>query len=96
VENSRYVAGIREELFRGNSIMFFPNLLASTLSRPGLLHSTLPAGLQVEGVTLHFLDDVFRLNLALEAPQGILDRLAFLQSNFGQIRHPQGELHRTY
>jgi hypothetical protein len=28
--------------------------------------------LQAVGVTLHFLNDVFRLNLALEATQGIL------------------------
>src|SRR5579864_3144263 len=32
----------------------------------------------------------------LEPPQGILDRLAFLQSNFGQIHHPRREPHRTY
>jgi len=88
VENSRYIAALREERFCGNLIWLSADLLASTLSRQGLLHSALRARLQVEGVTLHFLDDVFRLNLALEPPQGILDRLAFLQSNFGQIHHP--------
>jgi hypothetical protein len=36
-------------------------------------------------VTLHFLNNVFRLNLALEPAQGILNRLTFLQSNFCQL-----------
>ena len=36
-------------------------------------------------MTLHFLNNVFRLNFALEPPQCALDRLAFLQSNFCQI-----------
>jgi hypothetical protein len=73
--------------FRGNLIRLSANLLASTLSRQGFLHSALRARLEVEGVTLHFLDDVFRLNLAFEPPQGILDRLTFLQSNFCQTHH---------
>ena len=47
------------------------------------------ARFQAKGVTLHFLNDVFHLNLAFEPTQGILDRLAFLQSNFCQSAHPQ-------
>jgi len=35
-------------------------------------------------MTLYFLDDVFRLNLALKATEGALYGLAFLQSNFCQ------------
>ena len=38
-------------------------------------------------MTFHFLDDVFLLYFALEAPQGILERLTFLQSYFRQIRY---------
>ena len=53
------------------------------------LHPTSFARLQVVGVTLHFLNDVFRLNLALEAAQGVLQGLALLQSNFCQTHHPQ-------
>jgi hypothetical protein len=68
-----------------NSILLSANLLASALSRQGFFHSTLRAGLEVEGMALHFLNNVFRLNLALEPPQGTLDRLTFLQSNFCQI-----------
>ena len=71
------------------SIRLFTNLLSGPLSRQGLLDSTLRARLQVKGVTLHFLNDVFGLNLALKPAQGILDRLAFLQSNFRQRITPQ-------
>jgi hypothetical protein len=73
------------ELFRGNLIWLSANLFASTLSRQGFLHSTLCAGLEIERMALHFFNNVFRLNLALEPPQGTLDRLTFLQSNFCQI-----------
>ncbi len=51
---------------------FFANLLSSTLSRQGLLHPALRARLQVEGVALHFLNDVFRLNLTLESTKSVL------------------------
>ena len=51
---------------------FFANLLSSTLSRQGLLHPALCARLQAEGVALHFLNDVFRLNLALESTESVL------------------------
>jgi hypothetical protein len=56
----------------GNLILLFANLFSGTLSRQSLLHSALRARLQVEGVTLHFLNDVFRLNLALKPTKGIL------------------------
>src|SRR6266702_2969087 len=77
------------DLFRGNLIWLSANFLASTLSRQGFLHPALRARLQVERVTLHFLDDVFRLNLALKATKRVFHRFAFLQSNFCQIHHPQ-------
>src|SRR5947209_10912492 len=35
-------------------------------------------------MTFHFLDDVFLLNLTLEATQGVFQRLALLNPNFGQ------------
>src|SRR5439155_8736819 len=71
------------------------NLFSSTLSRQSLLHALLLARLQVVGVTLHFLNYVFRLNLALEPTQGILLRLTLLQSNFCQTDHPQTSPDRT-
>jgi hypothetical protein len=39
-------------------------------------------------MTLDFLNDVFRLNFALEATQGALNGLAFLQSDFCQTKSP--------
>ena len=54
-----------------NPIRLFANLFSGTLSRQSLLHPALGAGLQVEGVALHFLNDVFRLNLALETTEGV-------------------------
>jgi len=38
-------------------------------------------------MTLNFLDDVFGLHLALEAPQGILKGFAFLYSNLCQEKY---------
>ena len=81
------------EHFPGNSVALFAKLFAGTLSCQGLLHPALCARLEVEGVTLHFLNNVFRLNFALEPPQGTLDRLAFLQSYFCQIISSKLVLH---
>ena len=36
-------------------------------------------------MTLDFLDDVFRLNLALKTTKSILEGFAFLNSNFCQV-----------
>src|SRR5207245_7725523 len=54
----------------GNLIWLSTNLFSGTLSRQSLLQSPLLARLQVVRMTLHFLNDVFRLNLALEPTQG--------------------------
>src|SRR5512133_2942175 len=53
-------------------------LLPAPLAGQGLLRPALVSGLQVEAVLLDVLDDVFLLDLALEAPEGVLDRLALL------------------
>src|SRR5215510_15709347 len=70
------------------SVLLPTNLLSGTLLRQSLFESALSARFQIVGVTPHFLDDVFRLNLALEPTQGILQRLALMQSNFCQSYHP--------
>jgi hypothetical protein len=49
-----------------NPLRLFANLFPGTLSCQGLLYSELFAGLQIEGVTLHFLYDVFSYNFSLE------------------------------
>jgi hypothetical protein len=51
----------------------FPHLLSGTLLRQSLFHPALRARLQIVGVALDLLDDVFRLNLALETTEGAFD-----------------------
>ena len=48
-------------------VLLFTCLFASALACKRSFHALLFAGLQVKGVTFHFLDDVFLLHLALEA-----------------------------
>jgi len=50
-----------------SSVLFFARLFARSLACQRSFHALLFAGLQVEGVTFHFLYDVFLLHLALEA-----------------------------
>jgi len=76
-------------------ILLFPNLLSGTLARQSLLQPALLARFQIVGVTLHFLNDVFGLNLAFESTKGVLERLALLQSNFCHAHHPQTSPDRT-
>src|SRR6185369_1676980 len=66
-------------------LLGFPtDLLAIPLPRQRLLRTALVARLQVEAVLLDVLDDVFLLDLALEAAEGVLDGLAFLDLDLGQ------------
>ena len=64
------------------------NLLAAALAGKSLFDAFLLTGFQVEGVFLNFLNDVFLLDLTLEAPQRIFDGLAILKSNFRQSNTP--------
>ena len=56
----------------GNLTRLSANLFSGSLSRQSLLRSPLLTRFQVVGMTLHFFNDVFRLNLALEPTQGSL------------------------
>ena len=47
-------------------VLFFSRFFTRTLASQRGLHTLFLAGLQVEGVTLDLLDDVFLLHLALE------------------------------
>src|ERR1039458_3152789 len=49
----------------------FAHLFSGTLLRQSLLHPASLARLQVVGVTLYFPNDVLRLNLTLEATEGV-------------------------
>jgi hypothetical protein len=65
-------------------VLFFASLLAAAFTSQRFLHALLFARLQVEGVTLDLLDDVFLLHLAFEAAQRILERFSLLESDFRQ------------
>ena len=78
-------AGIYNDL---SSVLLFTSLLAIPLACQCFFDALLFAGLQIEGVTLHFLDDVLLLNLALEATQCIFKRLALLYANLCQETTP--------
>jgi hypothetical protein len=69
------------------SVLFFASFLAIPLACQSFLDALLFAGLQVEGVTLDFLDDVFLLYLALKPTQCIFKRFAFLYANFCQLNY---------
>lgn len=70
-------------------VCFLTSLFSVPLASEGFLDAAFFAGLQVEAVTLHFLDDVLGLHFALEAPECILKRLAFLHANLCQSDTPQ-------
>src|SRR5579859_4862935 len=74
----------------GRLVRFAPLLLAQSLPRKRFFGPAFFARLHVEAVLLDFLDDVFLLHLALEAAQGIFQRLTFLDNDFSHFYiHPQ-------
>ena len=68
-------------------ILLLTDLLAIALACKRFFHAFLFTGLQIKRVTLDFLDNVFSLHLALEAPQGILKGFALLYSNLCQEKY---------
>ena len=66
------------------SICFFARFFTAALACQRFFHPLLLAGLQIKGVTFHFLDNVFLLYLPLEAAECIFEGLALLQSDFSQ------------
>jgi hypothetical protein len=68
-------------------ILLLADLLAIALAGKRFFHALLFTRFQIKRVTLDFLDDVFRLHLALEAPQGILEGFALLYSNLCQEKY---------
>ena len=74
---------LRESCPRMFCLLRLPSeLLAITLPRQCLFRTALVARLQIERVFLDVLDNVFLLNLALEAAECALDRLALLNLDF--------------
>ena len=69
-------------------ILLFARFLASTLASESSLDTLLLAGLQVKGVALDLLDNVFLLHLALKPTQSVLEGLALLKPYFCQTDTP--------
>ncbi len=69
-------------------VLFLARLLACSLASQRGLHTLLLAGLQVKGMTLHFLNNVFLLYLPLETAQSVLEGFPLLKSYFRQTDTP--------
>ena len=69
------------------SVLFFTRFLAAALTGQCFFYALLLARLQVKGVTLDLLNNVFLLHFALEATQCIFEGLALLKSYFCQLNY---------
>jgi len=70
------------------SVLFFTRFLAAALTGQCFFYALLLARLQVKGVTLDLLDNVFLLHLALKSAQSILEGLTLLKPYFCQTDTP--------
>ena len=70
------------------SVLFLARLLPCTFAGESSFHTLFLTGLQVEGMTFYFLDDVFLLHFALETAQSIFKRFTLLKPYFGQTDTP--------
>ena len=77
-------------------ILLLTDLLTITLTCKRFFHTFLFTGLQIKRVTLDFLDDVFSLHFALEAPQCVLKGFAFLYSNLCQEKYTSKQSQSGY
>ncbi len=68
-------------------ILLLADFLTVALACECFFYTLLLTRLQIKRMTLDFLDNVFGLHLALEAPQGILKGFAFLYSNLCQEKY---------
>jgi hypothetical protein len=78
----------KERPFAAFLVLFFARFLASPLASESSLDTLFFAGLQVKGVALDLLDNVFLLHLALKAAQSVLERFSLLKSYFCQTDTP--------
>jgi hypothetical protein len=69
-------------------IQFFTSFFPAAFARERFFDTLSFAGLQVKGVALNLLDDVFLLHLALETTQRVLEGLTLLKSYFRQLTTP--------
>jgi hypothetical protein len=76
-------------------VLFLARLFAGALAGQCGLHALLLAGLQVKGVALDLLNNVFLLHLTLKPAQCIFEGFALLQSYFRQTNTPPNSSGRT-
>jgi len=76
-------------------ILFFACLFARSFTSERSLYTFFFAGLQVEGVALDLLDNVFLLHLALKAAQSVLEGFSLLKAYFSQTDTPPDSSGRT-
>jgi len=69
-------------------ILFLAGFFSCPLASERSFYTLFFAGLQVKGVALDLLDNVFLLHLAFKAAQSVLEGLALLKPNFCQIYTP--------
>jgi hypothetical protein len=69
------------------SVLLLANFLAGALASQRGLNAFLLTGLQVKGVALDLLNNVFLLHLALETAKRVLEGFTLLQSNFRQTEY---------
>jgi hypothetical protein len=78
----------QRDLRPATALLNFPaTLLPVPFAGQRLLGPELLTRLQVEGMPLNFLDDVFLLHLPLEAAKGVFQCLALLKLNFRQTKY---------
>ncbi len=68
-------------------VLFLACFLTAALASERFLDTLLLAGLQVEGMTFYFFDDVFLLYLALETAESIFEGFTLLKSDFSQTNY---------
>ena len=72
-------------------VLFLARFLASTFASESSFYTLLLAGLQVKGVALDLLDNVFLLHLTLETTQSVLKGLTVLNPYFCQTDTPPNQ-----
>ncbi len=86
----RSAQGLREESIRAPAtlVLFLTRLLTIPLAGQRLFDTLLLARLQVKRMTFDLFDNVFGLNLALEAAERVFEGLSLLNSNLCQCNTP--------
>jgi hypothetical protein len=69
-------------------ILFLTRFLSRALASESSLNTLFLARLQVKGVALNLLDNVFLLHLALETAQSVLEGFSLLKPHFCQTDTP--------